>query len=156
MQTLKRLYHHTNKQTCSVPTLRSSAARRLGALPETSHSFTFLSVEAVASRPGAAGQKDSAQVALSCAERRNSGAEPENDTNIFKASVPTKQCNQVCCRAERQRKGGLAVRREEEQRCGACAFWWRDDDESFEKDGVMLPGSRYLHTSVSTYSGGST
>eukprot|EP00983_Pelagomonas_calceolata_P126887 1161347-Pelagomonas_calceolata.AAC.12 len=41
-----------------------------------SHSFVFLSVAAVASRPGAAGQKDIAQVGLSCAASRKTGAEP--------------------------------------------------------------------------------
>lgn len=41
-----------------------------------SHSLVFLSVAAVASRPGAAGQKDMAQVGLSCAAKRKIGAEP--------------------------------------------------------------------------------
>ena len=48
----------------------------MGTPPLTSHNLVFLSVAAVASRPGTVGQKDIAHVGLSCAAKRNTGAEP--------------------------------------------------------------------------------
>jgi hypothetical protein len=59
-----------------APRPASWLARSFGASPVTSQSFAFLSVLAVARRPGAAGQKLRAQAGLSWAARRNSGLEP--------------------------------------------------------------------------------
>lgn len=73
------------------PTFMSSLANRVGALPDTSHSFTFLSVDAVASRPAAAWQKLRVQVGLSCADRRNNGADPAPVRASKQATMPSSE-----------------------------------------------------------------